>query len=55
MPWSSAQHRLFEAVKHDPALAKEKGISQEDAGRMASEGIKDEKKSRLSRLYKDKK
>jgi len=44
MPWSPAQHRLFEAAKHDPSVAKRVGIPQEKAAQMASEGIKDKPK-----------
>ena len=44
MPWNPAQHRLFEAAKHDPAVAKRVGIPQAQAAKMASEGIKDEPK-----------
>ena len=40
MPWTPAQHRLFEAVAHNPAIAKAKGIPQAKAAQMASEGIK---------------
>lgn len=45
MPWSTKQHKLFEYVKHNPEAAHAKGIkiSQSDASRMASEGIKDGK------------
>ncbi len=60
MPWTPKQHRLFEAAAHDPSIAKKTGIKQEDASRMASEGIKEEpkKKSRdqkISSMYKKKK
>lgn len=40
MPWNPAQHRLFEAAAHNPAIAKAKGIPQARAATMASEGIK---------------
>lgn len=40
MPWSPAQHRLFEAAAHNPAIAKAHGMSQQKAAGMASEGIK---------------
>jgi hypothetical protein len=40
MPWTPAQHRLFEAAAHDPTVARARGISHEDAARMAHEGIK---------------
>lgn len=40
MPWSPAQHRLFEAAAHNPAVAKRVGIPQQKAAQMAHEGIK---------------
>lgn len=40
MPWTSAQHRLFEAAAHNPAIAKEHSMSQEKAKQMAGEGVK---------------
>lgn len=40
MPWNPAQHRLFEAAAHNPAVAKRVGIPQGTAAKMASEGIK---------------
>lgn len=40
MPWSSAQHKLFEAAAHSPSVAKRVGIPQEKAKMMASEGVK---------------
>ena len=40
MPWTPAQHRLFEAASHNPEIAKEKGIPQHKAAMMAKEGIK---------------
>ena len=42
MPWTSKQHRLFEAAAHDPEVAKRVGIPQQKAGQMASEGVKPE-------------
>lgn len=44
MPWTPAQHRLFEAAAHNPAIAKKTGIPQAKAASMASEGIKDKPK-----------
>lgn len=41
MPWSPAQHRLFEAAAHSPSVAKRVGIPQAKAAELASEGIKD--------------
>jgi hypothetical protein len=40
MPWSPAQHRLFEAAAHSPTVAKRVGIPQNKAAQMAHEGIK---------------
>ena len=40
MPWTPAQHRLFELAAHDPAAARRVGIPQHKAAAMASEGIK---------------
>lgn len=40
MPWNSAQHRLFEAAAHSPAVAAKVGIPVAKAADMASEGVK---------------
>jgi len=40
MPWTSKQHKLFEAAAHSPQVAKRVGIPVEKAKQMASEGIK---------------
>lgn len=48
MPWNPAQHRLFEAAAHNPAIAKAKGIPQTKAASMASEGIRAPAKSKSS-------
>lgn len=40
MPWTPAQHRLFEAAAHDTKVAARKGIPQQQAAKMAGEGIK---------------
>lgn len=40
MPWTPAQHRLFEAAAHNPKIAASHGMSQSKAAQMASEGIK---------------
>jgi hypothetical protein len=44
MPWSPAQHRLFEAAAHSPSVAKRVGIPQEQASKMAKEGVKKDPK-----------
>lgn len=40
MPWSPAQHRLFEAAAHNPQIAAQHGIKPAKAASMAAEGIK---------------
>ena len=42
MPWTPAQHRLFEFVAHNPKEAKREGVDVKpnDAARMAAEGIR---------------
>ena len=40
MPWSPAQHRLFMAAAHNKAIAEKHGMSQAQASKMASEGVK---------------
>lgn len=47
MPWSPAQHRLFEAAAHNPAIARAKGIPQPQAAQMASEGVKPKSKAQV--------
>lgn len=39
MPWTPAQHRLFEAAAHSQQIAQSHGIPQAKAANMASEGI----------------
>jgi hypothetical protein len=43
MPYTAKQHALFEAAAHDPKVAKKHGMSQADARKMASEGVKKKK------------
>jgi hypothetical protein len=38
-PYTESQHRLFETASHDKSVAKRVGIPQEQAKKMASEGI----------------
>jgi hypothetical protein len=53
MPWSPAQHRLFEAAAHDASVAKRVGIPQDKAKQMASEGVKkDPKKLAMALMNK---
>lgn len=40
MPWTPAQHRLFEAAAHNPAIAQAHHMSQPKAATMAREGIR---------------
>lgn len=49
MPYSPKAHRLFEAVAHDPELAKRKGIPQAKVKQMAAEGVKPAKRGLLNR------
>ena len=44
MPWSPAQHNLFHAAAHNPAVAKLHGMTQTKAASMASEGVKHDAK-----------
>lgn len=53
MPWGPAQHRLFEAAAHNPDVAKRVGIPQQQASKMASEGIKT-KQQKLAQALKRK-
>mgnify|MGYP003337821614 FL=1 len=46
MPWTTKQHRLFEAAAHNPAVAQKVGIPQQKAAQMASEGVKRQKLAR---------
>lgn len=52
MPWTPAQHRLFEAAAHNPEVAKRVGIPVDKAKQMASEGIKDKPKKIAALLRK---
>lgn len=45
MPWSPKQHRFFEAIAHNPAIAKRSGIPRATAATMASEGVKTRKEA----------
>ena len=40
MPWSPAQHRLFQAAAHNPAIAQSHGMTTAKASSMAAEGVK---------------
>lgn len=53
MPWTPAQHRLFEAAAHDPKVAKRVGIPQDKAAQMAAEGIKHDPK-KLAKALRNK-
>ena len=44
MPYTEKQNALFRAAAHNPKIAKEHGISQAQASKMASEGVKGKKK-----------
>lgn len=47
-PYSPPQHRLFEAAANSPSVAKRVGIPQQQASKMASEGVKSSTKAKLS-------
>jgi hypothetical protein len=53
IPYSPAQHRLFEAAAHNPKIAQQRGIPQQQAAKMASEGIKHDPK-KLAQALKGK-
>jgi len=40
VPYTAKQHRLFQAAAHNKAIAKKHGMTQAEAKKMASEGIK---------------
>lgn len=40
MPWNAAQNKLFRAAAHNPAIARNAGIPQATAAKLAHEGIK---------------
>jgi hypothetical protein len=44
MPWTPAQHRLFEAAAHNQSVATRSGIPQQTAQKMAKEGAKSDPK-----------
>lgn len=61
MPWSTAQNKFFRAAEHNLKIAKDSGISQKEAEKLAHEGVKDDdklgavkKKPRHERMYKEK-
>ena len=39
MPWTESQNKLFRAAEHDPKIAKKVGMSQEQAKKLAHEGV----------------
>lgn len=52
MPWTQAQHRLFQAAAHNPQVARKAGIPQDKAKQMASEGVKPDLKRVAALLRK---
>ena len=52
MPWTPAQHRLFQAAAHNPQVARRVGIPQDKAKQMASEGVKPDNKRVAALLRK---
>lgn len=53
MPYTPKAHRFFEAAAHNPQIAKEHGISQAEAGKLASEGIKRDKAKKLGHALRE--
>lgn len=53
MPYTEKQNRLFRAAAHNPKIAKAHGLSQAEASKMASEGVK--KKTPWHSILKKKK
>jgi hypothetical protein len=51
MPWTPAQHRLFEAAAHNPAIAAAHHMQPGKAAQMASEGIKQNVASEARKKY----
>lgn len=49
MPYDQKQHRLFEAAAHDKSIAKQFGIPQTTAKKMAAEGVKASLKKKAKR------
>jgi hypothetical protein len=47
-PYSESQHKLFEAAAHSSEVAKRVGIPQEQASKMASEGVKKKDPKKLA-------
>ena len=54
MPWTPAQHRLFEAAAHNPAVAQRVGIPVAKAAGMAVEGVKPKPKQLAAALMRGK-
>lgn len=52
MPYTPAQHRLFEAAAHDKTIATQHGMSQTKAAEMAHEAIKHDPKKIAKQLRK---
>lgn len=40
MPWTTSQHRLFQAAAHNPQIAQKTGIPQAQAAKMSAEAVK---------------
>lgn len=54
MPYTEKQNKLFRAAEHNPEIAKKVGLSQEQAAKMAHEGIKHEPK-KVAKALREKK
>jgi len=47
-PYTEKQHKMFEMAAHDKSMAKRVGIPQEQAKKMASEGVKKKDPKKLA-------
>ncbi len=52
MPFSKAQNKLFRAAEHNSSIAKDAGIPQATAKKLAHEGVKSDPKRLASTLRK---
>ena len=46
MPWTEKQNKLFRAAEHNPEIAKDAGIPQATAKKMAHEGVIGQRKKK---------
>lgn len=53
MPWTQKQHNYFEALAHGMKSKNKDAPSKDEAAKLASEGIKKDKKNRKALYGKD--